>query len=181
MKKLSNILIVIILGFSSSQIFGQDKVDNYSFFKLFVTNEKDEILLVKWEGDWELAGNRYNEPLSIAAFLDKMANDMGIKISDSKLCGLYTQRWKDARNLSIMSYYKANYISGELTVPPDCSDIKWFTFEEAIKIIPYDIMVRMMKEIQQNPGRIVGAAFERFIDENNNTQFVVLEDWHMMN
>lgn len=181
MKKSLNSLLMVMLFFASLQIVGQDRIDNYSFFKLYVTNQEGEVLLVKWDGNWEIAGNRYNEPLSINNFLTKMADDMGIKISDPKLCGLYTQRWKGASNLSIMNYYRVSYVSGDPIIPPDCSNIKWFGFKEALQVIPYKNMVRMMKEIQKNPDKITGAAFERFKDENNKTQFVVLEDWHFMN
>jgi len=49
--------LILILTFITCSLFGQDKKDNYSFFKLYVTNEKDEVLLVKWDGQWEIAGN----------------------------------------------------------------------------------------------------------------------------
>ncbi|WKN42570.1 NUDIX hydrolase [Tunicatimonas pelagia] len=162
-------------------LLAQDKTDNYSFMKLYVVNESDEVLLVKWEGEWELAGSRYNDPLSVTAFLDRMAADMGVTIQNHKLCGVYTQRWQGAPYLTLMQYYQATYAGGELKVPDDCTDIRWFSYEKALEVIPYENMKRMMREIREHPGRIIGAAFERYQDENNQTQYVTLEDWYLLN
>jgi hypothetical protein len=173
---------ICILFLTAFRSFGQEhKTDNYSFFKLYVTNDKDEVLLVKWEGQWEIVGDRYNEPVSIREFGNKMAADMGIKITEPKLCGLFTQRWQGTPGATIMHYYRARYTSGNLKVPPDCTDIKWFSFDEAIKVIPYPIMTSMMIQMKKNPGKVIGAAFERYKDANNVSQHKVLEDFHILN
>ena len=171
----------ILLLFSLTTLVAQEKQDNYSFLKLYVTNENNEVLLVKWNGAWEIAGGRYNEPLSVQEFLDKMASDMGIQINEVKLCGLYTQRWKESPYLTIMQYYQTKYEGGDLKVPSDCTDIKWFSYDEALEVIPYQNMTTMMREIKKNPGKVIGAAFERYKDENNNTQYITLENFHVMN
>ncbi len=159
--------ITIIMTLIICCAFGQDKKDNYSFFKLYVTNEKDQVLLVKWEGQWEIVGDKYNEPMSIREFLNKIAFDMGITIKDPTLCAIYTQKWKGNNPPTIMHYYKAKYSEGDLKVPSECTDIRWFSFDDAINTIPYPIMISTLKEIKKNPGKVMGAAFERFKDENN--------------
>jgi len=159
------VILCLLFFLAYAGVQAQDKYDNYSFFKLYVTNDKDEVLLVKWHDNWEIAGKRYNDPKSIQEFLDGMANEMGITINEPKLCGMFTQRWKAA----------------PLQIPPDCTDIKWFSYEKAMGVIPYQIMKSMMEEIRKHPGKIIGAAFERYKDENNNTQYVTLEDYHVMN
>ena len=128
----SNLTLVLTLIIFCA--FGQDKKDNYSFFKLYVTNEKGQVLLVKWEGQWEIAGGKYNESMSIREFLNKMATDMGIMIEEPKLCVIFTQKWQGNNPPTIMHYYKAKYSEGDLKVPSDCTDIKWFNFDDAIKI-----------------------------------------------
>lgn len=177
MKKFLSVLFFLVC----ISAYSQDKSDNYSFFKLYVTNDKDEVLLVQWNGEWEIVGDRYNDPVSIKGFLDKMASDMGIQIKDPKLSGIYTQRWRGVPFLTMMHYYHANYAGGELQIPADCTDIRWFSYEEAIQVIPYENMTTMMKEIKKNPGKIIGAAFERYKDGNNITQFITLEDFYIMN
>lgn len=174
-------ILIFPLILMSQILLAQVKSDNYSFFKLYVINDKDEVLLVKWNNEWEIAGNRYNDPLSVKEYLNKMASDMGISIKDPKLCGIYTQRWKNSPNLTLMQYYQATYDGGILKIPADCTDIKWFSYDEALKVIPYENMTTIMKEIKKHPGKVIGAAFERYKDENNNTQYITLEDWHIMN
>ncbi len=173
--------LILVFTIMTCSLFGQEKKDNYSFFKLYVTNEKDEVLLVKWDGQWEIAGDKYNESLSIKEFLNKMAGDMGVKIVDPKLCGMFTQKWQGNNPPTIMHYYKAKYFGGDLKIPADCTDIKWFSFDEAIKTIPYEVMTSMMKQIKGNPGKVIGAAFERYKDENNATQYKTIEDFYIMN
>lgn len=80
-----------------------------------------------------------------------------------------------------MHYYKAKYKGGALKVPDDCTDIKWLSFDEAIKIIPYPIMTSMMQQIKKHPIKVIGAAFERHKDANNVSQHRVLEDFYLMN
>ena len=173
--------LFLLLTLTTAPLLAQDQPDNYSFMKLYVTNEPGEVLLVKWNGEWEIIGDSYNQPLSINTFLDEMASHMGITIQNPRLGGLYTQRWRGNPYLTLMHYYQADYVSGELQVPPDCTDIKWFSYEEALEVIPYPNMTTMMRKIKAHPGRVIGAAFERYKDDNNQTQFVTLEDWHLMN
>jgi hypothetical protein len=173
--------LILIFTFVACSVSGQEKKDNYSFFKLYVTNDKDEVLLVRWEGQWEIAGNRYNESLSIKEFLNKMAAEMGIKIADPKLCGMFTQKWQGNNSPTIMQYYKGRYSGGDLKIPPDCTDIQWFSFDEAIKAIPYEIMTAMMKQIKMNPGKVIGAAFEKYKDAGNATKHKTIEGFYIMN
>ena len=177
-KKTIFTLLVVV---ATQTLLAQDKYDNYSFFKLYVVNDNDEILLVKWDDQWEIAGSRYNDPISVKKHLDQMATDMGISIKDPKLCGVYTQRWKDSPYLTLMQYYQATYDGGDLKIPDDCTDIKWFSYKDALKVIPYENMITMMQKIKTHPGKIIGAAFERYKDANNKTQFITLEDWYLLN
>lgn len=88
--KLQLILLLTVISFCS---WGQDKVDNYSFFKLYVTNDKDEVLLVKWEGQWEIVGERYNESvtvreLRILSFVACILKNGKIKMDQQPLCSI---------------------------------------------------------------------------------------------
>jgi hypothetical protein len=177
-----NATLVCVLSLLAFSVYGQgQKIDNYSFVKLYVTNDKNQVLLVKWDGQWEIAGSRYNEPVSVREFTDKIAGDMGITVSDVKLCGLFTQKWQGNANATIMHYYKAKYKGGELKVPAECTDIRWFSFDEAIAVIPYPIMTSMMQQINKHPQKVIGAAFERYRDANNISQHRVIEDFYLMN
>lgn len=168
-------LVVFLLSFTAHS------QENYSFFKLLIKNQKDEILLVKWGDEWELPGAKFNEPKSIKVFLEDLASTTGVEVIDHQLFGIYTQRWKGANYLTLMQYYKATYVSGKLTIPSDCTDVGWFSLEESLDKIPYDNMKFMIQWEDEKPSKIASAAFERYKDQNNATQYETVEDWHAVN
>ena len=155
--------------------------ENYSFMKLLIENDKEEILLVKWEGEWELPGEKFNKPIPINSFLIEMAETTGATIENPILFGLYTQKWRNADYLTLMHYYMAKYKSGDIKIPPDCTDIRWFSQEEALSRIPYENMKFMIKWKEKHPGKIASAAFEKFRDENKNVKYIAIENWHKIN
>ena len=125
----------MLLLFCSSSLFAQQ--DNYTFFKLIVSNSDNKIMLVKWKGAWEIPGTRYNIPSTITNFVDTLALEHGINVEQKKLNGLFTFKYENRPALTIMQYYTAQYKSGKLKVPESCEDAGWFTVKEALAIIPY--------------------------------------------
>jgi hypothetical protein len=175
--------IVIIVFLFSVRCFGQGEgADNYSFFKLYITNDKKELLLVKWDNQWELVGARYNYGVSVRTFIDTIALSMGIKVKDPRLAALYTQRPVTRTNPTLMHYYTVKYDGGVPKVPSGCTDIKWFSYKEALKVIPYEIMKAVIVKINEHPRKVLGAAFETSKDpQTNATKVTVLEDFYFLN
>jgi hypothetical protein len=171
-------LLICIFALTHISAFSQNEPDNYSFFKAFVTNDKKQILLVKWEGEWEIAGERYNQNFSISAFLDKMGSDMGIKLANKKLRGLFTFHYPNRPNPTLMHYYQATYASGTLRTPPDCSEIKWFSLKDALQVIPYPAMKMIAEAITGKPEAVFGGAFKPSSDQR---QVEVLEKMYELN
>ena len=101
----------IILLFSNT-IFAQQ--DNYSFIKLMVFNSEGKVLLVKWNGAWEVPGIRYNQPITLSKYIDTLSAEHGISVQDKKLSGLFTFEYENRPTLTIMQYYTAQYSKGEL-------------------------------------------------------------------
>ena len=167
-----SVLLACVFVLANTGVFSQNKSDNYSFFKLFVTDDKNRILLVKWEGDWEIAGERYNQNLSISTFLDKMGTDMGIKLRDKKLRGLFTFHYPNRPNPTLMHYYQATCVSGMLKTPPDCAEIKWFSVKDALQVIPYPAMKMIVEAMSGKPKAVFGGAFKPSGDQR---QVEVLE------
>jgi hypothetical protein len=167
--------LFLLLFFCSSSLFAQQ--DNYTFFKLIVSNADNKIMLVKWGGSWEIPGTRYNMPSSIAAFVDTLALEHGITVHQKKLSGLFTFKYDNRPALTIMQYYTAQYNSGKLKVPESCEDIGWFTVKEAMAIIPYPEMKRIVEKITGNPKKLWGAAVKK--SGNNEVDFT--EDFYELN
>jgi hypothetical protein len=42
-------------------------------------------------------------------------------------------------------------------------------------------MTSMMKQIKKNPGKVIGAHFERYKDRDNVNQHRTIEDFYIMN
>lgn len=156
MKKLS-LILVLLISFSSC---AQKVVDNYSFFKLFVTNEKNEVMLVKWKDAWEIPGKRYKGSKTVKGFIGLMSSNHGIKVDNIKLSALITFHYNTKPNPTLMHYYSAKYASGDLRVPFGSSEIKWIPLEEAYNLIPYTEMVNIMQHIKSDEVVLWGAAYD---------------------
>ncbi len=156
MKKL-NLILALLISLSSCALM---VVDNYSFFKLFVTNEKNEVMLVKWKDAWEIPGKRYKGSKTVNEFVDLMASNHGIGVDKVKLNALITFHYNTRPNPTLMQYYTAKYSSGDLQIPLGCSDIKWVKLEEAYKLIPYTEMVNIMQHIKNDETVLWGAAYD---------------------
>ena len=177
-----SIILMLAMAFLSQLATAQQSPDNYSFFKVLVTNEKNEILLVKWENEWEVMGERYNKGISVLNYVDTLAQSMGIKVSNRKLAALFTQRPVTRSNPTLFHYYTAKYVSGTIRPPADCTDIKWFSYEEALKVIPYEIMRSVIVNIQKNKGKVLGASFETSVDPQTKKTIVnVKENFYQLN
>lgn len=167
--------LLFLLLFCSSNLFAQQ--DNYTFFKLIVSNKENKIMLVKWNGYWEIPGTRYNIPSTVAAFVDTLAMEHGIMVEHKKLNGLFTFKYETRPALTIMQYYTAQYKSGKLKTPESCEDIGWFTVKEALAIIPYQEMKRIVEKITSNPKILWGAAVKK--SGNNEVDFT--EEFYELN
>lgn len=131
---------------------------NFSYFKLCVTNERDEILLVKFQDIWELPGKKYIDSRSISEFTSFMSEELGVTHDELRLRGLFTFYYNKAQYPIIYNYYSSKYKSGDLTVPPGCSDIAWFSIEEAQSIIPIKSMRLILGKMFEQKSYVWGAS-----------------------
>ena len=157
MKSRSLIIALIVLLFVNSSCSQQP--ENYSFFKLYIKNDKNQILLVKWDNEWEIPGRKYKRSSSIKEFTNSMAKSYGISVSNLKLNALVTFHYSTKSNPTLMHYYSADYSSGKIKTPFGSSNIKWFSIEEAYTIIPYSEMKEIIKHIEKEPSNQIHFLF----------------------
>ncbi len=175
--------LLIVLFLICVKTVGQSQVvpANYSFFKLIVTNSKNEILLVKWEDSWEIQGRKYKGNYSLHEFIESMGEGVGVKFKNLKLRGLFTFHFKGFTRPTLMHYYHALYKSGDLKIPESCSDIKWFSLADAMKVIEYEDMKAIMKQLKGN-DKVWGGALEITPkSENNERMFKKIDDFYELN
>lgn len=163
-------------------IKAQEKVDNYSFFKLCVTNDKDEVLLIGGEDWWEVTGSRYNQPISVSEFVKWMGKRMGVEIENVRLRGVFTffYDWHKYKRPTLMQYYTADYKSGEPIVPDGCQYIKWVARKDLKEYIPYNEMVMILDKLNQN-NDLVGGSFLIEKTEDGRRKGKLIEDFYNLN
>lgn len=171
---IKGIFIVFFILFTSIKTYAQQK--NFSYFKLCVTNEKKEILLVKYKGIWELAGKKYVDPRTISEFTSFMAEEMGVNFKELRLRGLFTFYYNNATNPILFNYYSAQYESGKLRVPPGCTDIAWFSLDEALDIIPFDTMRLILNKMFEQESYVWGASMRIHKEANSIINKVTMEE-----
>lgn len=181
MKILKSRLLVVVL--LCSFCFTANGQGNKNFFKLFVTNDKNEVMLIKYGGEWEIPGASYGINESISAFLDTMAMQHGITIRDKKLAAQITFHHEIRDNPTIMLYYTASYKSGALAKPEWGDEVKWVPLKEAYSIIPYPEMVYIMKQFKPKMHDVWGGAFKITYDKETNKRigYEVMEDLYRLN
>lgn len=171
---LKSLLFLVNLIYSINLCAQQD---NYSFLKLAVLNEEQNIMLVKWNGAWEIPGIRYNQPVSILKFLDTLAAEHGITIANKKLNGLFTFEYEHRSVLTVMHYFTATYKDGNLKVPSNCEDIGWFDLKAAFGMIPFKEMVDILQLMSSQPDRLWGGAIKK--SESGEVDYT--EDFYKLN
>ena len=170
-KLLFSFFILFLLSF---KLASQQK--NFSYFKLCITNKKNEILLVKYNDIWELAGKKYVDPRTIKEFTGFMAKEMGVEFKDLRLRGLFSFYYNEAKHPILFNYYSAKYKSGKLKVPPGCTDIKWFSLKDALKIIPFKTMTLILDKMFHKKRYTWGASMRIFKEANSTKNDVVMEE-----
>ena len=138
--------------------------------------EGNEILLVKYNGIWELAGKKYVDPRSIKEFTHFMAEELGVEFKDFRLSGLFTFYYNKGKHPILFNYFSAKYKSGELKVPPGCTDIKWFSLKEALKVIPFKTMTLILEKMFKKKRYTWGASMRIFKERNSTINKVFMEE-----
>jgi ADP-ribose pyrophosphatase YjhB (NUDIX family) len=175
--KQAGILFWVLIVATTSSLFGQNN-GNSHFFKLLVFNDNQKILLIKFDGSWEIPGARYNTNTTIPVFIDKMAKDHGISIENSKLAAFVTFHHEIRDYPTMMFYYRAQYISGDLSTPSWGQEVKWFSLDDAYKIIPYQEMNYIIKSIIAEKELLTGALRIEYDEKTSQRtgQFDILDD-----
>ena len=178
MKKIT--LTLIILAFIL-QVKSQGKIDNYSFMKLYVTNNNGQVLLLGGGDEWEITGARYNDTLSIHDFVNWMGDRMGIRIKNIRLRGLLTFHYVWKSDPTLMHYYTAEYDSGDLVLPEGCEAIKWVNKSETAKLIPFEEMNKTIEKINECDF-VFGGSFRIFKDPVTGKRYSkVIEPFYRLN
>ena len=124
-----------------------------------VTNEKDEILLVKspWRG-WEYPGGLIEPGESFEAALKReVREESGVEIEITGFVGICKNVERNIVNID----FTARYVSGELTTSEESTEVGWFTEEEAMKIITFPLTKKRLANMRSGDRTVHLFGFRR--------------------
>lgn len=78
----------------------------------------------------------------------------------------------------MMFYYRAQYLSGNLVTPSWGQDVKWFSIEDAYKLIPYQEMNYIIKSIISEKIFLTGALTIEYDKKTSKRtgEFQIIDD-----
>ena len=124
-----------------------------------VTNENDEILLVKspWRG-WEYPGGLIEPGESFEAALKReVREESGVEIEITGFVGICKNVERNMVNID----FTARYVSGELTTSEESTEVGWFTEEEAMKIITFPLTKKRLANMRSGDRTVHLFGFRR--------------------
>ena len=133
-----------------------------------VTNERDQILLVKspWRG-WEYPGGLIEPGETFQEALHReVREEAGVEIEITGFVGICKNVERDIVNID----FTARYVSGELRTSEESTEVIWATPEEALDLITFPLTQKRLKNMLSGREEAVLFCFQR---ENC---FLVTED-----
>lgn len=190
MRQLKFALIVILTFAIKISLFAQTKADSISiiFPKVLVIKDKKQVLLYYDNNrkSYEVPSmGTIDGPISYKSYIDSTAKDMGIKYKNFRLGGLFTYIFPKEYSTYIRPYFVVKfsaYSNGQALAD---SSYKWFSFEDAIKEIPYPASSKIVEKVLLQPKTVWGATFEEYGYTNpvdkSKIKFKILEDFFKLN
>ncbi len=172
----------LFVFFAAFQVYAENATNpNRNYFKIYILNEQNEILLVEYKNIWEPIGGSYNTTLSMEDYVRKLAMTANVQASEIRLRGLFSVCYNKGNQPVVYHYYTVRYGSGEIKTPGDCTGVKWANLEEARNIMAYDEMVMVYEKILENDN-LWGGSYRITKDAERGTRKVdMIVDFFKLN
>ena len=124
-----------------------------------VTNEKDEILLVKspWRG-WEYPGGLIEPGESFEAALKReVREESGVEIEITGFVGICKNLERNIVNID----FTARYTGGALTTSDESTEVGWFTPEQAMEMITFPLTKKRLGNMLSGDKTVHLFGFRR--------------------
>ena len=170
------LILVFVFDFS----FGQDTekpLDNYTIKRLLVCNDNDELLVVKYNGRWNVPALRYNQRESINQALYNLAKDMGIVITAPKVGGIFSFTYGFNDRAALRMFYVTTYKSGTIKTKLKWDAIKWIHKDDFMRMKDEDVYSLMAAKVVEDTSTLWGGAFFLF-RENEKLKYSITEDFY---
>ena len=175
-------VILLFLGLWPLVMQAEDvSATNRNYFKLCILNEKNEVLLVEHNNNWELIGGEYNTADTLRGYVKTLAMTSNVEVTDIRLRGLFSVYFNSMAKPFVYHYYSARYQSGNIKIPDGCTGAKWVDVVEARQIIAYEEMLWMYEYIRES-DHLRGGSYRILKDTVAGTRKVeVIDAFHDLN
>lgn len=183
MKKIVLLLCMILFGLTS---FAQETGnDSYTIQRLLIYNLKGKILLEKNDFGWMTPALRHNSKTTINDGLINLAAEYGVNVTPPKIAGVF-MFMTDYKPISqFRQHYKCTLVDGQLKVPENKKEVKWFSISKAIEVMSLPdtkapLVIRdMTKQLLYYPEIIWGGTFLLSKKEGKITYKIVENFYHL--
>ncbi len=184
---MKNILATTLILLVSFHCFSQTRADSITttWTKYLVMNDSKQILL-RYDNSyqaWELEGVGYEGPITLKNLMDSVAIYLGFKYDTYKLGGMFTYQKPNRYRVTVKPIYVVHftgYTNGNSF--SDTTRTKWFSLEEAKRIIPYPTMVLIIDQLIKYPNNVWGGAFEEYnYNQPEGTKWKIIEPFYKLN
>ena len=124
-----------------------------------VTNDEGKILLVysPWRG-WEYPGGLIEPGESFETALKReVREESGVEIEITGFVGICKNVARNIVNID----FTARYVSGELTISEESTEVGWFTFEEAMAMITFPLTKKRLVNMYSGNQNVHFFGFSR--------------------
>jgi hypothetical protein len=190
MRHLTPCVLLLVGLFSFLVSFSQTKADSISltFPKIVIVNNKKEILLAfdKNRKAYEVPSiGTLDGPISFKSYIDKATKHIGITYKHFRLGGIFTYIFPNRYQTFIRPYFVVQFLDYANGQPFTDTSYKWFSFNNAVKEIPYPASAKIIEKIVSHSKQVWAATFEEYgytnpVDRSKIT-FNVIEDFYNLN
>lgn len=177
MKK---IISVAILACITMTLSSQPKV-NSTYLKLFVINENNDLLMVRYKGIWEPIGGTYASKLPIVDYVKEKVGECNVECGEVRLRGLFSVYYGKTSLPYAYHYYTIEYKGGDIIPPSDCDSVAWFSADEVMDKIEFKDMGRVYEQIQGNDDLWSGSWYILKNAETNERKVEKKQDFFKLN
>ncbi|WP_345331180.1 hypothetical protein [Mucilaginibacter defluvii] len=158
--------------------------DNYTVQYLIVFNNKNEILMMKNGLGWHTPAIRSDKPQAIREAMDSLSHTLGLRISNIKLSGVYTHKFRgvpDHPEVSFRTYYTALYQAGSINqLPGKGVEYYWIQTDKALPLLHFEFMKQQIRPILRDREKVWGGTFLITWEKNQFKNSEIIENVYQL-
>ncbi len=159
-----SIKIMIMMAVLLSSVYAQENNENTEFHRLLISNEKNELLVVKIKNTdfWVTPGLYAVHNDSINNKLHQLAEDYGLTLTALTLRGQFQLKNKKTQVVLNRHFYRAHVNQYMPKIPDNIDSIRWLPFVEAMKLMTFPHIKLLTKQVIDYPDLLWAGTVLRY-------------------